>query len=115
MGGDEAQSDPWAGDPQMREQSQLRRVSTKSKEFKPDIRLPSLGILHQEMITKKLRSEGQSGVPESYRKNNLTVKGRTQNLTGLPWWLSGKECACSCRRCRFDFQVRMESHRVRHD
>ena len=21
---------------------------------------------------------------------------------GLPWWLSGKEFACQCRRCRFD-------------
>ena len=21
---------------------------------------------------------------------------------GLPWWLSGKESACQCRRCRFD-------------
>ena len=21
---------------------------------------------------------------------------------GLPWWLSGKESTCPCRRCRFD-------------
>ena len=21
---------------------------------------------------------------------------------GLPWWLSGEESACQCRRCRFD-------------
>jgi len=21
---------------------------------------------------------------------------------GLPWWLSGKESACQCRRCGFD-------------
>ena len=25
---------------------------------------------------------------------------------GLPWWLSGKESACQCRRCRFDPCVR---------
>ena len=24
----------------------------------------------------------------------------------LPWWLSGKESACQCRRCRFDPWVR---------
>ena len=23
-------------------------------------------------------------------------------LIGLPWWLSGKESACQCRRCGFD-------------
>ena len=25
---------------------------------------------------------------------------------GLPWWLSGKEPACQCRRCRFNLWVR---------
>ena len=25
---------------------------------------------------------------------------------GLPWWLSGKESACQCKRCRFDPWVR---------
>ena len=25
--------------------------------------------------------------------------------TGLPWWLSGKESACQCRRLRFDCWV----------
>ena len=24
---------------------------------------------------------------------------------GLPWWLSGEESACQCRRCGFDFWV----------
>ena len=24
------------------------------------------------------------------------------NVTGLPWWLSGKESSCQCRRHRFD-------------
>jgi len=23
----------------------------------------------------------------------------------LPWWLSGKESTCQCRRCRFDLWV----------
>ena len=27
-------------------------------------------------------------------------------LSGLPWWLSGKEAACQCRRRRFDSWVR---------
>ena len=26
--------------------------------------------------------------------------------SGLPWWLSGKESACQCRRCRFNHWVR---------
>ena len=25
---------------------------------------------------------------------------------GLPWWFSGKECTCQCRRRGFDFWVR---------
>ena len=29
------------------------------------------------------------------------------NEGGLPWWLSGKESACQCRRCGFDPWVRM--------
>ena len=24
------------------------------------------------------------------------------NMSGLPWWLSGKELTCHCRRGRFD-------------
>ena len=27
-------------------------------------------------------------------------------ICGLPWWLSGKESACQCRRCGFDPWVR---------
>ena len=26
-------------------------------------------------------------------------------VLGLPWWLSGKESACQCRRCRFNSWV----------
>ena len=28
-----------------------------------------------------------------------------QQKHGLPWWLSGKECTCQCRRHRFDPSV----------
>ena len=27
-------------------------------------------------------------------------------LSGLPWWLHGKEFTCQCKRCRFDHWVR---------
>ena len=27
------------------------------------------------------------------------------NIFGLPWWLSGKESACQCRKLRFDSWV----------
>ena len=28
------------------------------------------------------------------------------NICGLPWWLSGQESACQCRKCGFDPWVR---------
>ena len=31
--------------------------------------------------------------------------------SGLPWWLSGKESACQCRRCKLDPWVRKISWR----
>ena len=36
---------------------------------------------------------------ENLRENNQFEK---INKTGLPWWLSGKESACQCRRHGFD-------------
>ena len=33
---------------------------------------------------------------------NLHHFGCQHGPTGLPWWLSGKESAFQCRRCRFD-------------
>ena len=27
------------------------------------------------------------------------------DFNGLPWWLSGKESACQCRRCRFSITL----------
>ena len=35
-------------------------------------------------------------------KRNLLFK----NLTRLPWWLSGEESACQCRRLGFDSWVK---------
>ena len=30
----------------------------------------------------------------------------SSHISGLPWWLSGKESPCQCRTCRFDLWVR---------
>ena len=32
-------------------------------------------------------------------------KEKTKEMDRLPWWLSGKESACPCRRCKFDAWV----------
>ena len=29
----------------------------------------------------------------------------SSHISGLPWWLSGKESPCQCRTCRFDLWV----------
>ena len=31
-----------------------------------------------------------------------TIHGITRDLSGLPWWLNGKESVCQRRRCQFD-------------
>ena len=36
------------------------------------------------------------------QKNNLKSYFKTALVRGLPWWLSGKESACQCRRYKFD-------------
>ena len=41
-----------------------------------------------------------------YNWNGLNVWSRPNHITGLPWWLSGKESACQCRRHKFDPWVR---------
>ena len=40
-------------------------------------------------------------VLNSFQKEQY-VKDNKNNLTGLPWWLSGKESACQCRRRGFN-------------
>ena len=32
----------------------------------------------------------------------ICQKQKPHNVRGFPWWLSGKEPACQCRRCGFD-------------
>ena len=48
--------------------------------------------------------------PASHSPNDsCTCINLTCSLNGLPWWLSGKECTCQCRRpktCGFDPWVR---------
>ena len=34
------------------------------------------------------------------------IKGVIIIRAGFPWWFSGKETACQCRRCRFNLWVR---------
>ena len=41
-----------------------------------------------------------------YNWNGLNVWSRPNHITGLPWWLSGKESACQCRRHKFNPWVR---------
>ena len=36
----------------------------------------------------------------------LTINGDASTNKGLPWWHSGKESACQCRRCGFNPWVR---------
>ena len=35
-------------------------------------------------------------------RHNCATELRLTERQGLPWWLSGKECTCQCRRHRFD-------------
>ena len=42
---------------------------------------------------------------------SLTSAERYGDYWGLPWWLSGKESTCQCRRCGFHPQVRKLSWR----
>jgi len=38
--------------------------------------------------------------------------GISKYVIGLPWWLSGKESACQCRRHGFDPSSRKTPHAV---
>ena len=65
----------------------------------------SLGI-------RRFRAPGwQKGVPPGCPVT-LCDSPSSPRATGLPWWLSGKESACQCRRHQFDPQSRMISHAV---
>ena len=45
-------------------------------------------------------------LPQLYEESRYGAFKHCKNLTGLPWWLSGKESACQCRRLRFYHCVR---------
>ena len=36
------------------------------------------------------------------KAGGVREKGTLNSGAGLPWWLSGKESICQCRRCKFD-------------
>jgi len=54
--------------------------------------------------------QDNSDVKQSWEPNTLLSSGNLliEECYGLPWWLSGREFTCQCRRCRrygFDPQV----------
>ena len=49
--------------------------------------------------TKRLSTQVERHSPRHYSCHS-------KDIMWLPWWLSGKEPACQCRRCAFDLWVR---------
>ena len=47
-------------------------------------------------------------------KPSYSVIKKTNKKNELPWWLSGEESTCQCRRHGFDPWSRKISHAVRH-
>ena len=45
-------------------------------------------------------------VSSPYKQDVAGTIGSKYTWPGLPWWVSGKEAACQCRRCQFDPSVR---------
>ena len=69
--------------------------------------LPSWALEQVREITKVIMNHLAS-VP-SFRAVEAilcVLKSAYTSLLGLPRWLSGKESACQCRRCRFDPWIR---------
>ena len=57
--------------------------------------------------------QGLPGAIRSWRQRFFTrapEMGLLDQITGLPRWLSGKEPACQCRRCRFYPCLEKETH-----
>ena len=76
----------------------MRRKISHAKEFQ--IIYVEYSILKGKQHKSPLLKHGLH-VLKSFQKESMerTIKN---NLTELPWWLSGKESACQCRRCGFD-------------
>ena len=49
---------------------------------------------------------GPCGLPSMGSQSRTQLKrcssSSSRHKLGLPWWLSGKESSCQCRRCRFN-------------
>ena len=57
---------------------------------------------YQVLAPQKCSIAKFHGILQSGQKK----KTNSNYHSGLPWWLSGKESACQCRRCRFNHWVR---------
>ena len=80
--------------------------------------IPSMLAHHTDRPTLTQRVGQHRSVPQADRKLGgwgvlLEVRLSQRDFTfvktviqGLPWWLSGKESTCQCRRHRFDSWVR---------
>ena len=40
------------------------------------------------------------------QRNNSVINWALENITGLPWWLSGKEFTCQCKKYELEPWVR---------
>ena len=54
------------------------------------------------VILGTMTSPPCASVSHPHPQGDVVVKVRDNTCGGLPWWLSGKESACQCRRHRFD-------------
>ena len=59
--------------------------------------IPSDHFKQEDNTMERMRLPHLPAMAGTYMKDHVT-----QNQGGLPWWLSGKESACKCRRHRFD-------------
>ena len=58
--------------------------------------------------TKRLLSAWEKIFANEATEKRLIFKTykRLMQFNGLPWWFSGKESACRCRRCKFNPWIR---------
>ena len=60
-------------------------------------------IFHIKIHSKWIEGFNVKNWNQTMRRNNQWIFILPHIL--FPWWLSGKESACQCRRCRFDLWV----------